>query len=512
VHRLQFLTQALEHPSAAHLATLACLGAVFLAGAYLLSRIDVAWLLAAGIFLELFSGYWSLMGIPVPLDRMMLSVALLVLVLKGVRRVSARRVVLRPLHIAFLVAGTWALASAILAGTISQHLAYYALLDAFGLIPFAVFTMVPIFFGSPRQRNILLITLVVIGFYVGLTGALEGVHLYRFIFPRYIADPNVGIQFGRVRGPLLESSSDGFCIFVGGVAAAVALATWRRGWARKLCYLTIGLDGVAIFFTLTRSVWIGAFLGTVAAMSLNRTTRRILVPLLLAGTLAVGATLAVSSQVRTEVFGRVQSQSPVWDRENTDLAAIKIVKEKPLTGVGWGNFINVSGNYMWQQPGYPITGLDLEVHNIFLGNLANLGIHGFLLWLVAFAGAVWRGLWRRPRWRAGPEPSPRAVASQSEDVASQDVAGKGVGGEDLAWLEPWRLGGIAIVICFVVVANLAPLTEAPANLLLWTWLGVVAMPYTSRLRSTSRLPTEELAPSAPPALAEDGVGLRPVYL
>ncbi len=503
MQRLHFLTQALQHPSVINVVTLAFIGAVVVAFCYLLSRLDVAVVLAAGIALELFSGYWSLVGIPIPLDRVVIALAVVVLVLKGARRVSARRLVLRPLHIAFLLAGTWALASAIVAGTLSQHLAFYELLDAFGLVPFAIFTLVPIFFGTARQRNILLATLVGVGFYLGLTALCEGLHLYQFLFPRYIANPNLGIQFGRARGPLLESSSDGFCIFVGGVAAAVALSAWRSCGARAFCYLTIALDGAGVFFTLTRSVWIGAFVGSVVAMWLSPKARRVLVPILVAGALVVGTTLAVSSQIRNEVSGRVSDLSPVWDRENTDLAAARIVKEKPLTGVGWGNFINVSGNYMWQQPGYPITGLDIEVHNMFLGNLANLGIPGFLLWFLAFAGAVWRGLLplKPSRWHdacAGPA-RPRAPASADE-----------------AWREPWRLGGIAVVLCFVVVANLAPLTEAPANMFLWVWLGVLAIPYTSRLRPAGRAGSAAPALAAPalaaPALAGHAAGLRPVYL
>ncbi len=135
----------------------------------------------------------------------------------------------------------------------------------------------------------------------------------------------------------------------------------------------MALGGGALFFTLTRSVWIGGFLGTVGAMMLTRKTRRIIVPVVLVGTLVVVGTLAVSSRIRSEATGRTESQSPVWDRENTDLAALKIIAEHPLTGVGWENFINVSAQYMRQQPDYPITGVNLEVHNVFLSQAANLG-------------------------------------------------------------------------------------------------------------------------------------------
>ena len=56
---------------------------VALAGCYLLSRLDLSVIVVVALFLQLFSGNWSLMGIPLPLDRVVLAVAVIVLVLKG---------------------------------------------------------------------------------------------------------------------------------------------------------------------------------------------------------------------------------------------------------------------------------------------------------------------------------------------------------------------------------------------------------------------------------------------
>ena len=465
MQRLHFLTQFLQNPTPANLATLVALAVVGLAVCYLLSRVDVAVIVTVGLFLELFSGNWSLMNIPIPLDRVVLVVAVIVLLIKGVRTVCVRRLVVRPLHLALLCAAAWAAASGIIAGTIFGHLGFYSLLDRFGIVPFAMFTLAPLVFGSAKQRNTLLIGLVAIGLYLGATGVFEGLHIWKLVFPSYIADPNVGIQWGRARGPILESTGDGFCILCGMVGAGIALTSWRSQWARGACYLTIVLGGAALFFTLTRSVWIGGFLGVVCALLLTRQTRRIVVPALLVGTVAVTATLLLSPTIRSETIGRTESQSPVWDRENTDLAALKIISEHPLTGVGWENFINVSSQYMRQQPDYPITGVGLEVHNVFLSHAAELGIPGLLLWLLAFGGAVWHAFspfpWSRGR-RAG--------------------HGSRAPPEDFSWRDPWRVGGVAIVLCFLVVANLAPFSQALPNSLLWTWLGVLCIPYTSQLR------------------------------
>ncbi len=63
----------------------------------------------------------------------------------------------------------------------------------------------------------------------------------------------------------------------------------------------------------------------------------------------------------------------MWDRQNTDLAALRIMKEKPIFYIGWDNFLNVAPNYMLQQPNYPITGLGIEIHNVFLSHAADPG-------------------------------------------------------------------------------------------------------------------------------------------
>lgn len=200
MHKLQFITQAFQHPDASNVVVLVGLAIACLAAVYVASRTDVTVLLVAALMLEMFSGNWGLMGIPVPLDRVAMAIALGALVLKGARNVGARRLVLRPIHLALLSALAWCAISGIIVGTIKTSLGFYAFTDRFGLFPFLLFCLAPIFFGTTRQRNILLTALVGMGLYLGLTGCLEGIHLYKLLIPRYIANPNVGIHWGGQEG------------------------------------------------------------------------------------------------------------------------------------------------------------------------------------------------------------------------------------------------------------------------------------------------------------------------
>ncbi len=182
------------------MATLVALVVVGLAGCYLLSRVDLAVIVVVGLFLQLFNGNWSLMNIPLPLDRVVLAVALIVLVLKGARWVSVRRIVVRPLHVALLCAAAWAAASGIIVGTIFGHLGFYAWLDRFGIVPFALFTLAPLIFGTARQRNTLLIGLVVIGLYLGATGVFEGPSYLEARVPELHRQPERRHPVGKGKG------------------------------------------------------------------------------------------------------------------------------------------------------------------------------------------------------------------------------------------------------------------------------------------------------------------------
>ena len=68
------------------------------------------------------------------------------------------------------------------------------------------------------------------------------------------------------------------------------------------------------------------------------------------------------------------------------------------------------------------------------------------------------------------------------------------------------MGGVAIVLCFLVIANLTPFSEALPNTLLWTWLGVLAIPYTSELARARLRPSRAAVRVCPPA------GLAPLHL
>jgi O-antigen ligase len=166
--------------------------------------------------------------------------------------------------------------------------------------------------------------------------------------------------------------------------------------------------------------------------------RRFVLPAIAIGAVGVFAALALVPGLHTKVDTRLQDESPVWDRYNTNSAAIRMVEARPLFGFGWQTFVATAPDYMRQADTYPLTGANLEVHNVFLSHAAELGLVGSALWTAGLFGAVGGAIVRR-----GPPE-----------------------------LLPWRVGLIAIFVAFLSVASFGPLSYPFPNLLLWTWAGI----------------------------------------
>jgi putative inorganic carbon (HCO3(-)) transporter len=418
------------------------------------ARVPVATvLLSFALAAEIFSGNWGNFGMPGALDRVLLVLGLVALVLGGVRAVSDRNLRLRPIHMVLLAAATFATASSIAAHTFDLSKARFALLDRFGLVPFLMFCLAPLVFGRERQRRFLLGVLIAVGAYIGLVNFFEGVGLKGLVFPTYITDPAVGLHFGRARGPFVEAVADGLSLYMCAVAAAIGITVWRKRWIRVVCVAVIGLAALGVLFTLTRAVWIGAIAGTLVAMLVVPRARRWVLPVVLVGVVATMAVFLLVPGLESKASSRIDDQSPVWARYNTNSAALRMVEARPLFGFGWQTFPLVGTDYMRQAERYPLAGsAGLEVHNVFLSHAAELGLVGGLLWAAALLGAIGGAIVRR-----GPPE-----------------------------LHPWRVGLLAIFVAFLVIANFGPLSYPFPNLLLWTWAGIAGSEFFLAPHSATR--------------------------
>jgi len=337
------------------------------------------WLLLATLVLNVISGTGSdALGLPISPDRLTLAAGLGLLVLDpwAWRRTP---LAVRPVHVAMVALVLLAAWSALSSGTLFTSLGLFALADRL-VVPFLLFAIAPLVFCTPHRRDLLLQTLTLLGLYLAVTAVLERA-APGLVRPQYIVDPSLGIQATRSRGPFLASEALGLVLTSCGFAAAF-LASRRAGLWRALSVGTAVLCGVGVLLTLTRSVWLGAVVGVFVVCFQQRRLRRLL-PLIVVGStaLVIGALVAIPS-LQAAVTERATTTRSLDDRRNVNAAALRIIEQEPLTGVGWVRFLDVSADYVRQADTYPITNTRIEVHNVPLGRAAELGIPGGLLWVL----------------------------------------------------------------------------------------------------------------------------------
>jgi putative inorganic carbon (hco3(-)) transporter len=407
-------------------------------------------LVTLGLLLMCFSNRWHDLGVPVPLDR---PVLVLGLGLCTVRFFAAcGRITIRPVHVLMTLAVAWAGISAISVGS-NVGPGLFALIDRFGLLPFFVFALAPAVYATPESRSFLARTFTLFGLYLGVTALAQMLGVKSLVWPGYILDPSVGIHFGRARGPFVESVGNGLMLIYSGAMAGVVAATDRsRAW-RRLAVLTIGLTTVGVVLTLTRAIWLGAAVAAIATVVAVPRLRRFA---LVIGVGAVG--VVVAAFLTVPGLGELASdrsgdQSPLWDRYNTNWAALRMLEQHPLTGVGWSQARFLMADFVRQGETYPVTAATagLEVHNVFLSRLAELGIVGAFLFFAAFAAAAVYPLLRRAR-------------SSHE-------------------LEAWRAALLPVVIAWCTAAMFGPLTYAQPNYMVWALAGVASVAYLGAPRA-----------------------------
>ena len=400
---------------------------------------------------DMLSGNSGQLGFPISPDRLLLAAGVVLLALDA-RPWGAVRVRWRGVHLALALLLAFAAVSAVAVGTATESYPQFAWLDRL-FIPFLFFTLAPVVFATSHSRDLLLKVFTAMALYLGLTAVFEIIGPNALVFPRYIMNPEVGIQFGRARGPLVESEADGLVIVMTAFGAALGVTRFRGVW-RSVAGLATVAAAVGVLLTLTRSVWIGAVLGAFLAFLAVPRLRRWLLPAAGAVTVVTYAVVTFVPGLDEKVFGRADAQGPVYDRLNTNAAALRIVEAHPLTGVGWLRFIDVVPQWVRQAPDYPITAINLEVHNVFLGRAAELGLVGAGLFVVCVL--------------LGP------VASVLRRAPIGDLTG-------------WRVVALGAFCAWVVAANSSPLSYPLPNALVWLVAGIASAGWTSSVTARSRV-------------------------
>lgn len=331
--------------------------------------------------------------IPVTLDRLVL----IGLLAAFVFQLRTGRLAIRP-----LTGSDWMLAAMLTIFTLSAILSgqpeitdgvtskWGRLVTSF-LLPGALYGVIRQLDITRRDWSRLLAALVALGIYLAFTGALEVAGRWSLVFPRYIADPNLGIHFGRARGPELNAVSLGLYV------TACLLCAWtlfnfagRR--AHQLAILVaVPLMACGVLLTYTRSTWIGlAASGLVlAAFQIPRRWRlpafasSALVGLLIA-TVSWHQLIGIQREGTAE-----ESEHSVNQRESFAYVSWQMFRDHPIFGVGFGRFYDRKLPYLSDRSqNFELESLRrLHHHNTLLSVLTETGLLGLAALVGVFA--VW---------------------------------------------------------------------------------------------------------------------------
>ncbi|QKE85311.1 O-antigen ligase family protein [Arthrobacter sp. NEB 688] len=405
-------------------------------------------LVLAGLASNLFSGNAWRIGLPLGPDRLLLGAAILMALLEGRRRAVPARV--EWLMLAF---SAWVLLSMLTHPEPFDSVAVYGFVDRVAM-PFVLFALGGVVFSTPERRDLLLAVLTAIGLWLGLTALLE-IAEPGLVLPRYVVDPDIGLGFGRARGPFLSPEGMGAALALCG-AAAVALAVRRPRW-RTLAGAVALLDLVGVGLALTRAMWIAAALALVVAFVLAPALRRVITSVVVAGGVGLFSLLAAVPAASTVLTERGSDARPVYDRLGSNEAAGRILADLPWTGIGWRRFFPEAAEWVRQADTYPINNVVIEVHNVLLSRAAELGIPAAVCFVAVLVLGPFAVLGQRPQG-------------------------------DLA---VWRVLSVACLTVWVVGGFFGPMATPFPTFVAWLVAGVAlgsaAVPVTSR-RTT---PSEE---------------------
>jgi O-antigen ligase len=272
---------------------------------------------------------------------------------------------------------------------------WWRLISAFW-IPAAVYFAARSAPASERSWRVMLWILTALGTWLSFTAFAEIGRQWWAVFPRYIADPTLGTHFGRARGPALNSASLGVFVTICFWAAWMVRSRLSRPAQLAVMGALVAM-AAAVYFTYTRSTWLGLAAGLVVVpwLQLPRQWR---------GVLAVGALTAAVFGIA--VFGEritnlsrkdsdASAEHSVYQRASFVYVSMRMFYDAPIFGCGFGRFYDLKEPYLADRSQQ----LELESlrtldhHNTFLSLLTETGLIGFALFIALLLG------WTMVAWR-----------------------------------------------------------------------------------------------------------------
>lgn len=258
---------------------------------------------------------------------------------------------------------------------------WYIFITAY-LFPMIVFLFAKRYFVTERNLSILFHGLFYLGAYLSVMAFFEFFNLRQYVFPRFINDPKVWLHLDRARGPFLNSAMNGLALVVS-FLCGVHLLAFKNGFRRLIHLFLMSLFFPAVFFTLTRSVYLCFLLSLGTLLFAYRTSfpKWKVLALPLAVTLVIASANVPRLASSDRRAGGVYQIEEVRIREALLKRSMVMILDNPIFGVGLAQFIPVSvAKYKGVVP-IPETSEEQTQHNQVISITVELGLVGVAVYL-----------------------------------------------------------------------------------------------------------------------------------
>lgn len=241
--------------------------------------------------------------------------------------------------------------------------------------------LIPIVYGAVNSRRDLVIV---------LSGLLIGAIVSAAYGIAHPVPAGTAFDAGRVAGTLGDANEEAAAL-VGAIVIAGGLSLIARGSRvlRLIIAATILLSVIGIVETLSRSGLIAFGVGLLAAVVVGGRWRRTAAIASIVGIVGIAGyflLFAPASSTSRVTSSNTTGRSDVWH------VGLRMFAANPVLGVGAGNFQQASSHYL-ERPGLVTAAAFFIVtpkvaHNIYIEELATLGVPGLLLMCGIFVGGI----------------------------------------------------------------------------------------------------------------------------
>ncbi len=251
------------------------------------------------------------------------------------------------------------------------------------LFPFTTFYFAKYYLTNTPDIKLVFNTIFFIGTYLAIMAFFEFYQINQLIFPRYVANPDIGIHYGQARGPFLNSPHVGSAILYG-LACGLHLISYKQGLGKLIMVLLFIFFPMAVFFTQTRAV----YLAFVALFGIYLIFYRASFPKWKVVALPVSvvlilifAIMPILAQEDRRAGGLAQMET-ITIRQGLFQMSYLMIKDNPVTGVGLSQFVpETLDKYRGRVPILDVYQDATYFHNHLLGMTVELGLVGVLAYL-----------------------------------------------------------------------------------------------------------------------------------